>query len=207
MPMRTSTISVQNVKGHDDNVQTDKVTRSASATPRSGIVFGCLLSILVTAVAMCLVRGHLITSQPMMFKAGYVPLAGVVAVSAGLERLLEPIASIWNPPGLGKDAGVDRATQLAETAAADPEKSDAVVAPLVQDAADKQAQLRADKTVFYWAFATICGLVISGCFGLVLLQPVSATPVNRYLDLVVTGLVIGAGTKPVHDLIVGIQSK
>jgi hypothetical protein len=205
--MRTSTISVQNVKGHNGHVATDKVTGSATATPHRSIVFGSLGSVGIAALVMCLVRAHLIHSQPMMFAAGYIPLAGVVAVSAGLERLLEPIASIWNPPGSGTGGGAVQATQAAESAAADPEKSDADVAPLVQDAADKQAQLRADKTVFYWAFATICGLVISGCFGLVLLQAVSTTQVNKYLDLVVTGLVIGAGTKPVHDLIVGIQSK
>src|ERR1700722_4531565 len=50
-------------------------------------------------------------------------------------------------------------------------------------------------------------LVLAGSFGFFLLQSVASDHVNRALDLVVTGLAIGAGTKPLHDLITSIQSK
>jgi hypothetical protein len=39
------------------------------------------------------------------------------------------------------------------------------------------------------------------------LQSVSTTPVNSFLDLAITGLTIGAGTKPLHDLITSMQVK
>lgn len=58
-----------------------------------------------------------------------------------------------------------------------------------------------------WAIASVCGLGLSGGFGFFLLQSVASTPVNSFLDLSVTGLAIGAGTKPLHDLITSIQTK
>ncbi len=61
-------------------------------------------------------------------------------------------------------------------------------------------------TTGFWAIASVCGLGISGV-GFFLLQSVSSDHVNTVLDLAVTGLAIGAGTKPVHDLITSIQSK
>jgi hypothetical protein len=78
------------------------------------------------------------------------------------------------------------------------------------EAADKQAEadkLREKRTIIFWAIASICGLGISGGFGFFLLQSVSTTPVNSFLVLAITGLTIGAGTKPLHDLITSMQVK
>jgi hypothetical protein len=66
---------------------------------------------------------------------------------------------------------------------------------------------RTERAIIFWAIASICGLGISGGFGFFLLQSVASSHVNTVLDLAVTGLAIGAGTKPVHDLITSIQSK
>ncbi len=225
--MRTSTISVQNVKSVRGELQTDKITRSASATPHVAVVVSSLLAVAVAAALMSLTLCVWLKPPPIMVATGYISLAGIVAASAALERLLEPISSIWNPPGSqqGKrnakqakaanagaggnqaDLTVAQAMDKVQEAADDPQASDEKVARLVQTAADKQAKLRADKTIFYWALASICGLGISGGFGFLLLQSVATSHVNKVLDLVVTGLVIGSGTKPMHDLIVGMQSK
>jgi hypothetical protein len=93
---------------------------------------------------------------------------------------------------------------------ADPATDAAAVAVKAAKAADEQAKadrLREQRTIIFWAIASICGLGISGGFGFFLLQSVSVTPVNSFLDLAITGLTIGAGTKPLHDLITSMQAK
>jgi hypothetical protein len=94
-------------------------------------------------------------------------------------------------------------------------------------AAAAQAELdqrRADKAVAYWALASILGLLLSATLGIYLLHIVglrsdglatdgtwaagilSATGIRHALDLLVTGLAIGGGTKPLHDLISNLQA-
>jgi hypothetical protein len=94
-------------------------------------------------------------------------------------------------------------------AGADPDKKANEVQPLVGEAANAQAVIdkkTANRTILFWAIASICGLAVSGGFGLFLLQSITSTHVNSFLDLCITGLVIGAGTKPLHDLITNIQT-
>ena len=94
-------------------------------------------------------------------------------------------------------------------------------------AAAAQAELdqrRADKAVAYWALASVLGLLLSATLGLYLLHIVglrgdglapngiwaagilSAAGIRHVLDLLVTGLAIGGGTKPLHDLISNLQA-
>lgn len=258
--MRTSTVSVANVQAVDGTTQTDSVSRSSTQTPHVPVVFICMFAVIVMAVLMWFTLSTWIRPNVIHIATGYIPLAGIVAISAALERFLEPLSALnppWSQPPkrarqeaktakdiastamtAAKDAatvahhdpGVVRALErtaaeaarkanlapgttasdamaMAKAAASDPQLTSADVGYLVQAAADKQAKLRADRTVFFWAIATIFGLGISGGFGFLLLQTVSSNHVNRLLDLLVTGLTIGAGTKPMHDLITGIQSK
>jgi hypothetical protein len=94
-------------------------------------------------------------------------------------------------------------------------------------AAAAQAELdqrRADKAVAYWAVASILGLLVSAALGLYLLHVVGlrgdgvgadgtwtggifgAAGFRHMLDLLLTGLAIGGGTKPLHDLISNLQA-
>jgi hypothetical protein len=94
-------------------------------------------------------------------------------------------------------------------------------------AAAAQAELdqrRTDKAIAYWALASVLGLLVSGTLGLYLLHIVglrgdglmtdgswaggipSAAGIRHMLDLLVTGLAIGGGTKPLHDLISNLQA-
>jgi hypothetical protein len=140
----------------------------------------------------------------------YVPYAGVIAASAALERFLEPLSSLL----MNKEAKKNKDTAAkakadAQTAGAAPGVPAAIVHDKTQTAADAQAKAdtdRANRTVFFWAIASICGIGIAGGFGFFLLQSIAAG-VNPYLDLAVTGLTIGAGTKPTHDLITSLQAK
>jgi hypothetical protein len=57
-----------------------------------------------------------------------------------------------------------------------------------------------------WAVASMIGMMVAGWLGLGLLEAVNAPDVPRELDIIVTGLVLGAGTKPLHDLISNVQA-
>ncbi len=257
--MRSSTVTVTNV--HKPVVGASEVkpiSASSTQSPNGLVVAMSFVAVALAAVVMCLVLDKGLKPEIFHTVTGYIPLAGIVAISTALERFLEPISNMiqqLSPPGTSqqrraateaaaaatkamhdseatpadapdkeqmKQAAANalvtahanargltasQAANIATAAAVDPQLSDAVVAPMVQTAADKMAQVRADKTVVFWALASICGLAISGSFGFLLLQAISSQHVNQCLDLIVTGLVIGAGTKPLHDLITGMQSK
>ena len=66
-----------------------------------------------------------------------------------------------------------------------------------------QSRTRANlhKTIWLWSLATMFALLASAWFGVLLLTAIGVQDVPRWFDLLITGLVIGAGTKPLHDLI------
>ena len=139
-----------------------------------------------------------------------VIIPSMVTVAAALERLLEPLSQQIIPSTAAKAQAAQSKTN-AQAAAANPQmKATTDVQPMVQQAADHQAAvetLRTNRAVLFWAIASICGIGISGSFGLFLLQSIATGHVNSFLDLAVTGLTIGAGTKPTHDLITSLQAK
>jgi cytochrome b subunit of formate dehydrogenase len=215
-----ATVTVANVERSDGGATlTSQV--SASAKPQVitfkkpnltfWLVVSSMLFVAVVAILMWLAYHDWITPmpKPIQFTAGYVPYAGVVAVTAALERFLEPLTYVLLPDSQIKQVAAASKSD-AQKAAADPAQKSAAVQALVQTAADKQADAdarRTQRSIIFWAIASSCGLILSGGFGLFLLQSVAKGHVNVFLDLIVTGLTIGAGTKPVHDLITGMQGK
>jgi len=95
-----------------------------------------------------------------------------------------------------------------------------------QQAAVAQAHLHRSqgiRAVLMWATASVLAMLACASLGIFLVRSVEApasqaktgaassasSPANgpnRLLDLLVTGLVVGAGTKPLHDLITQIQT-
>jgi len=79
-----------------------------------------------------------------------------------------------------------------------------------------------------WAMAAALAMAICAWVGIFLLRSVETSgtpsvaaskslssdppgkspsnPPNRWVDLVITGLVVGAGTKPLHDLVSNVQT-
>ncbi len=168
-----------------------------------------MLAVVGVAIVMCVAYRLWIKPAPIRLMAGYVPYAAVIAASAALERFLEPVSHFLLPSAAKKAKAADSKNK-AEQAAANPGMAATDVQPLVQGAADDQAdvdQRSGERAVLFWAIASACGLIISGSFGLFLLQSVATSHVNPYLDIIVTGLTIGAGTKPTHDLIASMQAK
>jgi hypothetical protein len=68
------------------------------------------------------------------------------------------------------------------------------------EAADAVALFRANSTVLMWGVACLLASLLCGWLGLLMLHAVGVhAPVP--VDLAVTGVGIGSGTKPLHDLI------
>lgn len=207
-----ATVKVANVTGHGAETQTSQVAASAAAAPPSSkVTLTSLIAVAAAVLLMSLAHRYWIQPAPFLKIArSYVPYAGVIAASAALERLLEPLSNLLmnNKAQAAKDeAATTKAT--AQQEGANPGIGAGAVQAKALDAAKAQAKAdtqRASRAVFFWAIASICGIGIAGGFGFFLLSSI-ATGVNPYLDLAVTGLTIGAGTKPTHDLITSLQAR
>jgi hypothetical protein len=206
-----ATVSVRNIQSVDDGSnQTETISStSSSAEGPKGIWLSISMTVLVVIglVGMWLIFAHAIRSKPIKLTAAYVPFAGLIVVTAALERLLEPLSRVMGGTNSGTSPADSKA--VAQEMGLDPTKTKAEVAEATEAAAKIQAAAdisKSNRTIIFWAIASLCGLAISGGFGLFLLQPVASNHVNTFLDLGVTGLSIGAGTKPLHDLIASIQA-
>lgn len=139
-------------------------------------------------------------AQAATLAAGVSVFALLYIVAQALERLLEPLSSL-DPSAPAAEEARD---QTVAAAISNP------TATLLQAAANAQAgleQVRKNKAVIFWGLATVAGMFISAFTGIYLLDIVIETPKPPpSLDILVTGLVVGGGTKPLHDLIARIES-
>ncbi len=145
--------------------------------------------------------------------AAHAKRAQVVAATSQLH------AAVADPAAAAKRA--DAALQAAAVA-----QKDAAVAQ------KEHHHSQANRAVLMWATATVLAMLACASLGIFLLRsietpsavkgstasasvrsssaalsaPSPAKNPNRLLDLLVTGLVVGAGTKPLHDLISQIQT-
>jgi hypothetical protein len=161
--------------------------------------------------------------QALKLPAGVSLFALFYVVTQGLERLLEPFARLWDttraPAGERDAATVEAERHMAAGNLAAANERLAVAAAM-QAAVE---QRRANRTVVLWAVASVLGMLLSAVLGLYLLHAVGLQDdlvgidgrvaggwggpagLRHALDLLVTGLAIGGGTKPLHDLIQNIQ--
>ena len=110
-----------------------------------------------------------------------------------------------------QDDGDDRPPLT--TASTAPSKSEADPAEAnaaIQDAAAAVEALNVRKlqraTVF-WAIATCLGMSVAAAMNLYFMNTVGITIGQRWEEILATGLIIGGGTKPLHDLVNLISSK
>lgn len=128
------------------------------------------------------------------------------------------------PAGPGKKAAVAQQTAVQQTALRRAEAARKAAAVAQNEAAAAQTahhRSQSARAVLMWATASVLAMLVCASLGIFLLRSVEApgpakttassapSPArdpNRVLDLLVTGLVVGAGTKPLHDLITQIQT-
>jgi hypothetical protein len=200
--------NVERVDGGTTHVSPVSAAKAAGP-PSLGVISLSMAAVTVAIVGMWFAYRYAIKPTTIGVAKNYVPYAAVVAATAALERLLEPLSQVLMPTTTAKSTAAKSKT-AAQADGANPQKTAADVQPKVEQAASDQADvetLRSNRAVLFWAIASICGLGISGGFGLFLLQSIATGHVNSFLDLAVTGLTIGAGTKPTHDLITSLQAK
>ena len=80
----------------------------------------------------------------------------------------------------------------------------------MQEAADSLGLVQRkqnDKIVSFWALATSLGVLASAVFHMYFLSTVGIAVPNVFLEILGTGLILGAGTKPLHDLVDLIEAK
>jgi hypothetical protein len=144
-------------------------------------------------------------TSPATPAQGLTIFAVFFVAAAAIERLLEPLASLL------PDAGELTSQAHAKTVAAGK--------ALVEAPADADAPL-ADaataisnasfatywRTVAFWALATVIAMIASAALRLYFLRTVGIASGPRSFEVLATGLIIGSGTKPLHDL-VGLISK
>ena len=132
-----------------------------------------------------------------------------------------PRAAVVVPVGQAKKAAVaEQAAAVQRSAAA--RKAAAAAQREAAVAQTTHHRYQSARAVLMWATASVLAMLVCAALGIFLLRsvetpspakasaassaPAPAKDPNRVLDLLVTGLVVGAGTKPLHDLITQVQT-
>jgi hypothetical protein len=128
--------------------------------------------------------------------------AGLVVFAGAVERILEPFANLFP----GTHARNEYENSVAALANGHPAMS-------LRDVAAAKARVdraMANRTVLLWGVATALAATASAASGFYLLHMIAAsdwaTTIPRWVDALITGLVVGTGTKPLHDLITRAQN-
>lgn len=149
-------------------------------------------------------------APPIKLGADFTVLAMLYVIAQAIERLIEPFTNLILPTtGDSEDAESASASAIEKLASGniDGAKAD------LQQAANKQAkvdELRKWRALFFWAIASALAFGICAYLGVYLIRSIidlanGAQPPSERLDLFVTGMAVGGGTKPLHDLISNIQ--
>jgi hypothetical protein len=160
-------------------------------TGAAKLTLGLLLVLALGLAILCNAAGWATHAfQPAQdATANFALFTGFYVAAQIIERLLEivsPYLPPWTPPGA--------------------------------DDATKAAHAKADRAAVLLGVATLAGVIASFGFGLYFLTAIGigvdtlkdgtvVTHFPRMVDALATGLIIGAGTKPLHDLISNIQNK
>ncbi len=151
-------------------------------------------------------------SETAVAIAGLSVFAGIYAAAQGLERFLEPIShwflSTQNGEKSYGDAVVEADKAITAWRANPTDETRATAETKMKSMADAKAKIderRDDRSAAYWAIASIAGMLVSGFFHLYLLKLIGVTTTLGW-DVAATGVIVGSGTKPVHDLITKASS-
>jgi hypothetical protein len=175
-----------------------------------------LVALIILAVGSTAAYFLHLALNPSDFRSGntYAPVAALFLLALAVERLLEPFSGFFLPSvTTDKREYRKMAVEMMRT------QKTAAYMDLKHDA-DRS---RASRAVLMWGVASVLAMLVAASTGFFVMRsvegpsegastnsggsghPVSVGP-NRVLDLVLTGLIIGGGTKPLHDLIGRIQT-
>jgi hypothetical protein len=165
--------------------------------------------------ALFAVHGLWIHGDEPTVTAGFNAFALLFVMSLAIERLIAPIAPI-----LGPDTTVAKAKLIsakATVSAQAPGQSGPVAhvagaaGPVtLAHAQGEVADSRSKTALVTWGVATGLACILSASLNVTLLHAMTTTTGTHspyWVDLLVTGLVVGAGTKPLNDLWSRLQNK
>jgi hypothetical protein len=141
---------------------------------------------------------------PAFFHIGDQPTAfgALFVFSAAVERVLEPFSRFM--PGRTQQARYEKAVADMDNGVPGAMNAAAHYKAAVDSA-------RSSRGLIMWGLATFAATILSASGGFCLLHMLSADPnwngVSYWADCLITGLVVGSGTKPLHDLITKVQSQ
>ncbi len=145
---------------------------------------------------------HYRNPPPFAAGVGISTFAPLYVLAQAIERILEPVNHFLELGGDTHGATRTRNAAVAEALAA-PKPEHVAAATAAQHKLD---HLRANRVAICWGLASALAMVGCGYFGFGVLHAIGDNGVPRYMDIVVTGLAIGGGTKPLHDFISSLQS-
>jgi hypothetical protein len=139
---------------------------------------------------------------------GLTIFAVFFVASAAIERLLEPLLhALFDTASVQATARtrLQAAGKIVQTLPAVPtvQESDTAEAA-IQTAAEGAAAVEwvnLQRTVFFWVLATVIAMLASASLRLYFLHTVGISAGPRWVEILATGLIVGGGTKPLHDLI------
>lgn len=127
----------------------------------------------------------------------------LLVFAAAVERVLEPF-SRWFP-GRRTEAALEQSI-VALANRTNPTHEDLVA---VAQAKAQVERARSNRTVVSWGIATALATVASSAGGFYVLHAIAGPEwegLPVWVDAIVTGVMVGSGTKPVHDIISRVQN-
>jgi hypothetical protein len=134
--------------------------------------------------------------------SGISVFAPLYILAQAIERFLEPFSNLLNAAAPDSEKPKKRKDEALEMVHL------ALVGNRLDEAAKWQRvvdRIRRNTAVIAWGLASLLAMLLSGLFGLFLLRLIGFTSVPEEVDIVITGLAVGSGTKPLHDLISNLQ--
>jgi hypothetical protein len=195
--------------------------------PLAGTIVTAVLSMALVVLGALLFDGWLPDSA--FGQAPAQPLEGVTifavffVAAQALERLMEPLSKVILPKETVENkkekeekALKDEVNQIAADRAEAEEgvqgtpPSTAEAERKAQELAKTRAQADArqkKRVILFWGLASVIAMLASATMKLYFLKTVGIANSTRWIEILATGLIIGAGTKPLHDLVKAIQAK
>lgn len=175
------------------------MTGGAVSSTRGDKDFTGLAAVLLLAIGYgcgCLV--HVIwyrDKSPFIVASGVSVFAVFFVLSLAIERIVQPFSG-----GLGPDTSTAKAALVEAKTAASADVTQKRKA--VENARDKTA-------VVTWGLASGLGFLLASVLNVTMLGTILAAGQEPWywVDLLITGLVIGSGTKPLNDLVTRLQDK
>lgn len=152
---------------------------------------GFTIAAVVYGLAVVVHGGH---HSSYRIDSQWSAFAGMFVLALAIERLLEPFSRYLGP----------------DTDPLKQQRDEAAVGG-TSDLAAKQAALQRGRqltAIVVWGVAAACGFFLCSALDITLLEAIRAPESGQppfWADLLVTGLVVSAGTKPLHDLVTSLQ--